>query len=279
MFTSLSPGAIGVSVASLEEGLRLAARHGFAGYHFSIAEAVQLGADHVRELCDETGVRLSAFGFPVEFRQGEQDLEQSLAELASQAAIAADLDVRRTATWISPASNELTFEENFAFHVERLRPAAEILDDHGIHLGLEYVGPLKSRENSKHTFIHSMDQMAELCAAVGPRVGFLLDAWHWYTAGEDSTHLQRLNPEQVVDVHVNDAPDMSVDAQIDSQRELPGATGVIDIVTFLTALKRIGYDGPVMVEPFSTTVKEMSAEDACQATARALMSVWGEAGL
>jgi len=110
-------------------------------------------------------------------------------------------------------------------------------------------------------------------------VGFLLDAWHWHTAGEDSTHLQRLSPEQIVDVHVNDAPDRAVDAQIDNQRELPGATGVIDIVTFLTALKRVGYDGPVMVEPCSEAVRAMSAEDAVSATATALRSVWEQASL
>lgn len=279
MFTSLAPGAIGVSVDGLEQGLTLAADHGFDGYHFSIADAAAVGAERVRQLCEHTGVRLAAFGFPLEFRRDEEQLEEGLGVLDAQAALAASLGVKRTATWISPASNELTFQENFDLHVQRLRPAAEILDAHGIRLGLEYVGPLRSRENMKYAFVHSLDQMADLCAAVGENVGFLLDAWHWHTAGEDSTHLQRLSPEQIVDVHVNDAPDRAVDAQIDNQRELPGATGVIDIVTFLTALKRVGYDGPVMVEPCSEAVRAMSAEDAVSATATALRSVWEQASL
>ena len=279
MFASLSPGAIGTRVDGLSQGLELAARHGFAGYHFGIAEVAQLGVDRVRDLCAQTGVLLSAFGFPLDFRGDEEDFEDSLDELDGLAAVAAALDVRRTATWISPASDELTFEENFELHVRRLRPGAEILAAHGIHLGLEYVGPLRSRESRKHPFVHTMDQMAELCAAIGPNAGFLLDAWHWYTAGENSTHLQRLDPDQVVDVHVSDAPDKPVDAQVDNQRELPGATGVIDIVTFLTALKRIGYEGPVMVEPFSDAVREMSSDDACAATAASLRMVWDQAGL
>lgn len=279
MYTSLNPGAIGVRVDSLAEGLALAARHGFDGYHFGIADVVKLGVEHVRELSDAEGVRLSAFGFPLDFRGDEEDYEDSLDELKALAATAAALDVRRTATWIAPASDDLTFEENFELHVRRLRPAAEILAGHGIRLGLEYVGPLRSREGKKYAFVHTMDQMAELCAAIGENTGFLLDAWHWYTAGEDSTHLQRLTPEQVVDVHVNDAPDLAVDAQIDNQRELPGATGIIDIMTFLTALKRIGYDGPVMVEPFSAALREMPGEDAVAATATALRSVWDTVGL
>ena len=47
MFRSLSPGAIGVQVENLAEGLELAKRHGFAGYHFGIAEAVELGEAQV----------------------------------------------------------------------------------------------------------------------------------------------------------------------------------------------------------------------------------------
>ena len=176
MFTSLSPGAIGVSVEGLEQGLTLAADHGFDGYHFSITDAAAVGAERIGELCEHTGVRLAAFGFPLEFRGDEEQLEDSLGALEAQAALAASLGVQRTATWISPASNELTFQENFDLHVQRLRPAAEILDAHGIRLGLEYVGPLRSRESMKHAFVHSLDQMADLCAAIGENVGFLLDA-------------------------------------------------------------------------------------------------------
>jgi len=35
---------------------------------------------------------------------------------------------------------------------------------------------------------------------------------------------------------------------------LPGATSVIDLVGFLQALDRIGYDGPVAVEPFDASL-------------------------
>ena len=279
MFTSLNPGAIGVTVANLEAGLRLAARHGFAGYHFGIGEAQQLGVSRVREMAEAAGVRLSAFGFPLDFRGEESLFEAGLAELPALAKTAADLGVTRTATWIMPASDTLTYEDNLALHARRLRPAAAVLADHGIGLGLEYVGPKTSRTGKAHEFAHTMDQMAQLCAEVGPNCGFLLDAWHWYTAHEDESHLQRLTPEQVVDVHVNDAPDKPVDEQIDNQRCLPGETGVIDIATFLGALKAIGYDGPVMVEPFSQAVRDMDPDDACAATRESLAKVFAQAGL
>jgi sugar phosphate isomerase/epimerase len=279
VYKSLSPGAIGVKVSGMAEGMDLAARHGFEGYHFSIGEAVELGVAQVKELSEATGVRLSAWGFPVNFRGDAAEYEASLADLPRLASVAAELGVRRTATWIVPASDDLTYEENFKFHTERLKPAAQILADHEIHFGLEYVGPKTSREGKKHEFAHTMAQMLDLCRAVGPNVGFLLDAWHWYTAGETAADLRDLAAEQVVDVHVNDAPDQPVDEQIDNIRAMPGETGVIDIATFLGTLEEIGYDGPVMVEPFSDRVRQMSADEACATTAASLSKVWEQAGI
>ncbi|NKB66567.1 MAG: TIM barrel protein [Candidatus Latescibacteria bacterium] len=276
MFTSLSPGAIGVAVDSLDQGLALAARHGFAGYHFAIDQAVELGVAQVQDLCGSHGVRLSAWGFPVDFRGDEGKYRSDLEKLPAQAETAAQLGVLRTATWLMPTSDEMTYEENFAFHVERLRPAAAILADAGISLGLEYVAPKTLWASKAHPFVHTMAQTALLCEAVGANVGFLLDCWHWYNAGEGVEDLQGLALEQVVDVHVNDAPaGVPVDEQLDNVRTLPGETGVIDIAGFLGALRAKGYSGPVMVEPFSQRLREMAADEACAATGAALRRVWG----
>ncbi len=280
MFRSLSPGAIGVNVENLADGLDLAARHGFAGYHFSIGEVAVLGAEEALALAERRGVRLSAWGFPVDFRGEEAAYQRSLAQLPALAKLAAALGVRRTATWIMPTSDELTYQENFAFHVERLRPAAAILADEGVRLGLEYVAPKTLWTSKKYEFVHAMAQMEELCQAVGENAGLLLDSWHWYTAREAAEDVRRLHPQQVVDVHVNDAPaNVEIDDQLDQVRELPGATGVIDIAAFLGALQHIGYDGPVMVEPFSEQVRAMNREEAVATTAAALGRVWAQAGL
>jgi len=280
MFRSLSPGAIGVKISSMEEGMELAARHGFEGYHFSIGEAAELGADRAKELAESKGVRLSAWGFPVNFRQDQTQYEKDMAELPRLAAVAAELGVRRTATWIVPGSDELTYEENFEFHVERLKPAAAVLAENGIGFGLEYVAPKTSWSTKKHPFAHTMAQMSELCQAVGENAGFLLDSWHWYNAGETGDDLRKLATEKVVDVHVNDAPaGVPVDEHLDNVRALPGETGVIDIAAFLGALKAIGYDGPVMAEPFSEKVRQMGADEACATTAAALQQVWDLAGI
>jgi sugar phosphate isomerase/epimerase len=123
--------------------------------------------------------------------------------------------------------------------------------------------------------------MLDLCSTIGTgNVGLLLDAWHWYTSHGTIQLLRNLRAENVVYVHINDAPKgIPVDEQIDNVRELPGATGVIDLVGFLTSLQKIGYDGPVTPEPFNKRVNEMAASEAARVTYEALAGVWRGAGL
>jgi sugar phosphate isomerase/epimerase len=87
----------------------------------------------------------------------------------------------------------------------------------------------------------------------------------------------------VVAVHVNDAPaGIPRDEQIDTVRALPLETGVIDLAGFMRRLQAIGYDGPVMLEPFSQRLESLAASDpvaAVQEAGRAMDALWRVAGL
>ena len=97
------------------------------------------------------------------------------------------------------------------------------------------------------------------------------DSWHWYTAGDTVEDLLSLKNQDVVACDLNDAPaGLDRNAQIDSQRELPAATGVIDLKTFLGALVEIGYDGPIRAEPFNKPLNDLDDEAALSATAKAM---------
>ena len=53
---------------------------------------------------------------------------------------------------------------------------------------------------------------------------------------------------------LNDAPaGIPIDEQKDNTRDLPCATGVIDLKAFLGALVKIGYDGPRAPSPSKPT--------------------------
>jgi len=119
--------------------------------------------------------------------------------------------------------------------------------------------------------------MMELVTAIGTdNVGLLLDSWHWYTSHGTVEELSQLSNKDIVHVHVNDAPSgIAVDQQVDNRRGLPVTTGVIDMKGFVNALVKIGYDGPVEVEPFDQELRKLEPDAAVQKTAESLDRVWG----
>ena len=74
-------------------------------------------------------------------------------------------------------------------------------------------------------------------------------------------------------------PNLPLKEQIDNQRELPAATGVIGIASFLKALAEIGYDGPVRAEPFNLPLRKLDDGPAAKATADAIRKAIATAGV
>ncbi|MBI2193799.1 MAG: sugar phosphate isomerase/epimerase [Planctomycetes bacterium] len=287
MFKSLSPGAIGIS-ASFEEGLKLAAAAGFdaldlpIGYLADLADQHSIG--HVKRLFADAGVRPGGWGLPVNYRGAGEDFQKGLDGLPRLVRAAAELGSPWCATWILPFSETLDYQANFDFHARRLARCARILRDHDCRLGLEFIGPWTMRREKKHPFVFDMPGMLKLADAIGTgNVGLLLDCWHWYTSFGTIGEILRLEGRQIVVVHVNDAPaGIPADEQVDSVRALPATTGVIDIRGFLKALGLIGFDGPVVVEPFNQALNAVAKETPLQAArmaSEALGRAWASAGL
>ena len=91
--------------------------------------------------------------------------------------------------------------------------------------------------------------------------------------------MQRGGPANVFAVDLNDAPaGKSLDEQVDGKRDLPCATGVIDLAGFLGALRRMGYDGPVRAEPFREDLGRMPRDQAAAAAAAALRKAFALIG-
>lgn len=275
MTISLSPGSIGVSVKSQAEIIDLARRHGFEAVEARGDELAKMSADQVRELVADLkakGLVWGSAGLPVDFRGEEAKFATGLKALPAIAAGLQRAGVARVGTWITPAHDTLTYRQLFQMHVTRLRQVAQILKDHGCRFGLEYVGTMKSRNGRRFPFLHTMAETKELIAEIGTgNVGLVLDSWHWWTAGDTEDELLALKNDDIVSVDLNDAPvGVQRDDQIDNQRELPAATGVIDVATFLNALNKVGYDGPVRAEPFNKALNALDNEAACAATIKAM---------
>ncbi len=276
MFKNLSPGAIGYGKPFFE-ALAPARAAGFEGIDVDARQLLDPAfRDKVVEALERADMVLGGWGLPAPFFDEQAAYEEALERLLPVTAAAASIAYTRAATWIPSWSDERPYAENAAFLMKRVRPAAEILADNGCWLGLEFLGPKTSRAGHKYEFIHTMEQMLELCDAVGTgNVGLLLDAWHWYTSGGTVEQLETLRDEQVVYVHINDAPaGIPIEEQVDNVRRLPGETGVIDLVGFLRALEKIGYTGPVAPEPFSKELQALPEEERLTTAGAALLKVW-----
>lgn len=270
----LSCGAIGVK-ADQRQAVELAAKHGFDCVD---ANGPYLGGLSDGELQDLLGwmqsknVGWAIAGLNVDFRGEEAAFRDGLAKFPAYCKGLQRAKVTRMTTWVLPGSDTLTYLQNFKQHATRLREIARVLNDHGMRFGLEYVSPRTSWVNKRYQFQHTMAEERDLIAEIGqPNVGMVLDSWHWYHAGDTAADIAKLGPKDVVSVDLNDAPAGTPKEQMmDNRRELPAATGVIDVKAFLGALEKIGFDGPARAEPFNDAVRAMSPDAACEATMAAL---------
>ncbi len=271
---SLRCHSIGVQADQMK-AIRLAHKHGY--------DAVVPDARFLAGLSDDSRALLlddmkdkelgwGAAGLPVSFGGDDERFEDGLKRLPRLAAALQKAGATRIGTAIGSASSQFTYLTNFRRTATRIRACAKILADYGLRLGLEYLGPKTMWASSRHSFVHSMAETKELIAEAGAdNVGFILDSWHWYTAHETAADIRTLENKDIVTCDLNDAPlNIPVDQQVDSRRELPAATGVINLKGFLGALVEIGYDGPIRAEPFNRTVDQMDDDAACAETAKAM---------
>ena len=269
-YICLNRGTTGGNL-SQEEFVKLAAEAGFAGADVDINYGVQYGVAKLADIYAKHNMRFGGWGAP-DFRAESAKLPEGLTQLKKMAPVAAQLKADSCATWIMPSS-DMPFLENWNFHVSRIKPIADILRDHGLRFGLEFVAPYHLRRKFKHEFIFTPGLMLELADAIGTNVGLLVDSFHCYTAGTTWHHLAEIPAEKIVLAHLNDAPRVPVGEVQDGERLLPGDGG-IDLTEFLKALRRTGYDGPISLEVFNKQLRSMPAPQAAalawQATKRVL---------
>jgi D-psicose/D-tagatose/L-ribulose 3-epimerase len=130
---------------------------------------------------------------------------------------------------------------DLALCAKNLRVAAGYAEQKGIRLAIE---PLNRFETS---FINLTEQALELVDLIGsPAVGLMMDTFH---ANIEEKHLGKaieMAGSRLWHVHANE-----------NDRGTPG-TGHVDWEEVGAALKKIHYDGALVIESFSTEVKEIA---------------------
>ena len=270
----LNPGAIGVK-ADQNQLLDMAIEAGFEAIIANSNEMMSWDSDAVKSYVskmESNNISWGAAGLPMDFRKDEASFKEGLNALPKHAKALESCGVTRMNTWIMPTHETLPYIDNFKRHARRLKQVVNILGHHGITFGMEYVGPKTLMARDRYPFIHSMRETKQLIEAIDEKnVGFVLDSFHWFCAQETKADLLTLDKSDIVTVDLNDAvAGRNVYEQLDWERELPGSSGVIDLESFVDALRTIGYDGPVRAEPFNQELRDMEDKAAVDKTFAAM---------
>ena len=281
MYKSLSTGHVGIKTEGFEQTLALAKKYGYGAISYSLdsLEAEGLDTYQALDLMGQYGMILSDFGLPVEITSREA-FNNSFPKLETKARAAAKLGIHRCCTWMMSSSSDYEYAENFKHHTWMFKLIAEVLKEYDILFGVEFLGPKHIVMANKYPFIHTIDNMLELCDAVGTgNVGIMLDSHHCYASGLKGGEFAKYirSERDIVLVHINDVdPNVPVDEVKDSPRFYPGepGSGGNDLHGFMKALKDLKYTGPVVVEPFSQGLKGLDNDTIAKIISESTESVW-----
>jgi sugar phosphate isomerase/epimerase len=263
---NLNVGQVGVR-ATPQEAVKLAQKYGYGSISpmpWAMAKYSQEQLDRLLAEMKAANLAWGAAGVGPFFHADEARFARRKQQIARDAKGLQRAKVKRCFTWVMPSSGARTYRASFRLCVRRVREIGKLLADHGLRIGLEYIGTKTLVLKGKYPFVQTLAEMKELTDEVGLRnVGLALDAWHWFQAGDTEKDILTLTNREVVAADLCDAPAGVPRHQMtDSPRKLPCTTGVIDLKGFLRGLVGIGYDGPVGTEPFDKSLRKLSTAQA-----------------
>jgi len=284
MFVSLN-GAVTRGVSGADKA-RLAAKVGFGGVDWDFGPAKTAGLDATKALFAELKIKPTIANLPMArplpFNGEQAAFDQALPQLADDVAFCAAIGCQKMMV-VLPATSPTSKEEYRKAVRDRLAAISQVLQKSNVRLGIEFLGVQQFRMARAGgppptAFIWNLPEAASLAKDSGPNIGVILDVWHWHHSGSTVADILAAGKERIVHVHVSDAKAQPPEEVRDNQRVMPGE-GVIDLVGFFQALKKIGYDGGVSPEPLGRVPEGMSPEEGAKLALDTTLAVMKKAGV
>lgn len=280
---ALNPGLIGVK-ANLQEAIDYAIKYGYEAVSPYINEAINYSEGQLADtLAKARAAKLDwdTTNIPVEYRQSKTKFNDDFKGLKKFVQTMEKMGATRLNTWIISSSRDLTYSENMKQMSYRLGECCKVMKDHGVRLGLEYLGMRTLLTANRYPFVCTLKECRELIANIDEsNVGMVLDTFHWYCADDKIEDIRTLKAEEVTHVDLNDArTGFTRLEQLDGKRELPMATGVINTKDFMQGLLDIGFDGPLRTEPFNQVLNDMDNDVALKLNIESLRKAMATVGL
>jgi D-psicose/D-tagatose/L-ribulose 3-epimerase len=160
------------------------------------------------------------------------------AETMGASVVAGPLYAAVGRTWQSTQAQR---ERDLARCAKNLRVVARYAEDKGIRLALE---PLNRFETS---FVNLTEQAIELAEMIdSPAVKLMMDTFHANIEEKSLGAAIALAGDRLIHLHANE-----------NDRGTPG-TGHVAWAEIGPALKKVGYDGALVIESFSANVKQIA---------------------
>lgn len=284
MFVSLN-GSLTRGVSGADRA-RLAAKLGYGGVDWDLGPAKTAGVDATKALFAELKIKPTIVNLPMArplpFGGEDAAFAEALKPLAEDAAFSAAIGCDRMMV-VLPASTTQPKDEQRKLVRDRFAAISELLQKSGVRLGMEFLGPLYFRAGRaggppSTPFIWNLPETIALAKECGPNIGATLDAWHWHHSGGTTSDIVAAGQSRIIHVHISDAKAAAPEDVRDNQRFMPGE-GIINLVGFLQALKKIGYSGGISPEPLGRVPQDMSPEDAARLALETTLATLRKAGI
>jgi 2-keto-myo-inositol isomerase len=128
--------------------------------------------------------------------------------------------------------------------VAALARYAAVAAEHGVRVAFEYHGYAACSINNLS------DARAVLDALGDPRVGLVIDAFHFYVGSSRFDELERIDGQRIFIAHLADVDHADKATLRKPNRVLPGE-GVLPVRELIRSLQRAGYAGPYSLELFN----------------------------
>ena len=258
--------------------VRLASKLGYGGVDVNFTAAKAEGVEATRAMLKELNLVPAVCNLPVPYASADEAAyAEAMKQLDENARFANAIGLNRMMVVLSPSS-QMPKAERRAFLKNRLTPISEVLQRHDIRLGLEFLGVLSMRQNPKspEPFMWTLPETVAFAKEIGPNIGAVLDAWHWHLSGGTVPEILAAGKAAIVHVHISDAKPAPAEDIRDNHRVMPGE-GSIDLVGFLRALKKIGYEDGISPEPLGRVPAEMTPEEGARLGLETTMAVMKKA--
>ena len=133
--------------------------------------------------------------------------------------------------------------------VERLKILARMAENYGFKLGFEPLGfpNCSVRKIDMALKIIENDEL--------PEMGLIIDTFHYFVGEHSINELDKIEPEKLWLIHINDAIEKPFKELQDSNRVLP-CQGFFNLEMFANKLKAIGYNKWISLELFNQKLWE-----------------------